>query len=78
VDSAIFSGSHVNPHYDPLIAKLITLSRDRDGAIKRMLRALSEFHIEGIDTTIPLFKKIMNDPEFIDGYRDIRFLNKYI
>ncbi|MBN1573941.1 MAG: acetyl-CoA carboxylase biotin carboxylase subunit [Deltaproteobacteria bacterium] len=78
VDSAIFSGAYVNPYYDPLIVKLITLSRDRDGAIKRMSRALSEFHIEGIETTIPLFKKIMKDPEFIDGYRDIRFLNKYI
>ncbi len=78
VDSAIYAGAYVNPHYDPLIAKLITLSRDRDGAISRMRRALSEFNIEGIETTIPLFKKIMKDPEFIDGYRDIRFLDKYI
>ena len=78
VDSVIFSGAHVNPHYDSLVAKVITLARDRYGAIMRMRRALSEFIIEGIETNIPLHEKILKDPVFLDGYMDTRFLEKYI
>jgi acetyl-CoA carboxylase biotin carboxylase subunit len=78
VDSAIFCGSYVNPHYDSLVAKLIVYSTTRNAAIKRMTRALSEFVIEGIETTIPLHRKIMTDPVFAEGYRDSSFLEKYI
>ncbi len=78
VDSAIYCGSHVNPYYDSLVAKLIVCSTNRKAAIGRMRRALSEFVIEGIETTIPLHRKIMADPVFIGGYKDSRFLEKYI
>jgi acetyl-CoA carboxylase biotin carboxylase subunit len=78
VDSAIFWGAHVNPHYDPLVAKLIVLANDRTGAIARMERALSEFVIEGIETTIPLYRKIIMDPAFVGGYADAGFLDKYL
>jgi acetyl-CoA carboxylase biotin carboxylase subunit len=78
VDSAIYCGSHVNPHYDSLVAKLIVCSTDRKAAIGRMKRALSEFVIEGIETTIPLCRKIMADPVFVRGYKDSSFLEKYI
>ncbi len=78
VDSAIFCGAHVNPHYDSLIAKLVVLSKDRGSAIERMRRALSEFVIEGIETTIPLYRKIMIDPVYTRGYADASFLDKYL
>jgi acetyl-CoA carboxylase biotin carboxylase subunit len=78
VDSAIYCGAHVNPYYDSLIAKLIVRSTDRKSAIARMRRALSEFVIEGIETTIPLYKKIIADPDFAGGYKDNGFLEKYI
>jgi acetyl-CoA carboxylase biotin carboxylase subunit len=78
VDSAIYCGAHVNPYYDSLVAKLIVCSTDRASAIGRMRRALSEFVIEGIETTIPLYRKIMVDPIFIGGYSDSSFLEKYI
>lgn len=78
VDSAIFCGAHVNPYYDSLVAKLIVSSADRAGAIGRMRRALSEFVIEGIETTIPLYKKILADPAFTGGYNDSSFLDRYI
>jgi len=78
VDSAIYCGAYVNPFYDSLVAKLIVSSSDRAGAIARMRRALSEFVIEGIETTIPLYQKIMVDPVFAGGYNDSSFLEKYI
>ncbi len=78
VDSTIYCGAHVNPYYDSLIAKLIVRSTDRNNAIARIKRALSEFVIEGIETTIPLYKKIIADPDFTGGYKDNGFLEKYI
>jgi acetyl-CoA carboxylase biotin carboxylase subunit len=78
VDSAIYCGAYVNPYYDSLVAKLIVSATDRASAIGRMRRALSEFVIEGIETTIPLYRKIMVDPVFIGGYSDSSFLEKYI
>jgi acetyl-CoA carboxylase biotin carboxylase subunit len=78
VDSAIYCGAYVNPYYDSLVAKLIVRSTDRKSAIERMRRALSEFVIEGIETTIPLYKKILVDPAFTSGYNDASFLDKYI
>jgi acetyl-CoA carboxylase biotin carboxylase subunit len=78
VDAAIFTGSHINPYYDSLIAKLITIAPDRESSIGRMRRALSEFIIEGVETTIPFCMKIMNDPHFHEGYADISFMEKYL
>ncbi len=66
VDGYIYTGYTVTPHYDSLVAKLISIGRDRDEAIARMKRALSEFKIDGIKTTIPLHQNILNDERFLN------------
>jgi len=76
VDSAAFAGWWVPPHYDSMIAKLIVHGKTRDEAICRMRRALDEFKIEGIKTTIPFHKKIFNHPEFIKGNFNTDFIEK--
>jgi acetyl-CoA carboxylase biotin carboxylase subunit len=78
VDSALESGTVVVPHYDSLIAKLISHGQNRDEAIARMRRSLDEFVIEGIKTTIPLHKRIMNDPEFQKGRVSTSFLERFV
>ena len=74
VDGYIYTGYTVPPHYDSLIAKLIASGRDREEAIARLKRALSEFEIEGIKTTIPLFQNILNDERFRSGTIFTNFL----
>lgn len=74
VDSAAFTGWTVPAHYDSLIAKLIVYGKDREEAIARMRRALGEFIVEGIKTTIPFFLKILDDPDFISGNFNTHFL----
>ncbi|MHC9062745.1 ATP-binding protein, partial [Nitrospira sp. CMX1] len=74
VDSAMESGSVVVPYYDSMIAKLITHGRDRQESMARMRRALSEFVIEGIKTTIPLHRRILDDPDFQKGHVSTTFL----
>ena len=76
VDGAIFQGCKVTPHYDSLICKLICQGRNRTEAIQRMLRALDEFVIEGISTTIGLHKKILNHEKFISSDFDVNWLAK--
>ncbi|MEN3044394.1 MAG: acetyl-CoA carboxylase biotin carboxylase subunit [Candidatus Hydrothermales bacterium] len=78
VDSFIYAGYEVKPFYDSLIAKLIVYERTRDAAIRRLKRALEETIIEGIHTTIPLHKKIIEDKDFIEGNFDTNFLEKFI
>ena len=76
VDGYIYTGDTVSPHYDSLIAKLIASGRDREEAIARLKRALSEFEIEGIKTTIPLFQNILNDERFRSATIFTNFLEK--
>ena len=78
VDSAIESGSVVAPHYDSMIAKLIVHGQNREEAMARMRRALDEFVIEGIKTTIPLQKRIFNDAEFQKGRVSTSFLERFM
>ncbi|HVG01379.1 MAG TPA: acetyl-CoA carboxylase biotin carboxylase subunit [Nitrospira sp.] len=78
VDSAMEPNAVVVPHYDSLIAKLITHGRDRQEAMSRMRRALDEFVIEGIKTTIPLHRRIFNDPDFQKGYVSTTFLDRFL
>ncbi len=78
VDSAMESGATVVPYYDSMIAKLITHGRDRQEAIARMRRALDEFVIEGIKTTIPLHRRIFNDPDFQKGHISTAFLEQLL
>ncbi len=76
VDSLAYTGNVVSPHYDSLVAKLISHGSDRGEAIKRINRALGMFVIEGIDTTIPLHQKIVNHPSFIEGKLSTNFLSQ--
>ena len=76
VDGAIFQGCKITPYYDSLICKLICHGRNRTEAIQRMLRALDEFVIEGITTTINLHKKILNHEKFISSDFDVNWLVK--
>lgn len=78
VDSAMESGSVVVPYYDSLIAKLITHGRDRQESAARMKRALGEFLIEGIKTTIPLHRRILDDPDFQKGHVSTTFLERFL
>ncbi len=77
VDSAVYTGYTISPFYDSMIAKLIVWGRDRDEAIARMKRALGEFAIEGVHTTIPFHLKLLNHHSFINGNFDTKFLEKY-
>jgi len=76
VDGAIFQGCKITPYYDSLIAKLICHGRNREEAIQRMKRSLDEFVIEGIDTTVPLHKKIISHTKFINSDFDTNWLAK--
>ncbi|UVT17393.1 MAG: acetyl-CoA carboxylase biotin carboxylase subunit [Nitrospira sp.] len=78
VDSAMESGSAVVPYYDSMIAKLITHGRDRQESMARMRRALSECVIEGIKTTLPLHRRILDDPDFQKGHVSTTFLERFL
>jgi acetyl-CoA carboxylase biotin carboxylase subunit len=78
IDTHVYSGYSVPPHYDSMIAKLIVTASTREIAIQRMKRALSEFKIEGIKTTIPFQLEIMNHPDFVNGEYGIEWVGDYI
>lgn len=78
VDSFVYDQYTVLPHYDSLIAKLVVHADSREAAIKRMARALDEYIIEGIKTTIPLHKAIMANKDFIEGNIDTSFLERTV
>ncbi len=75
VDGAIFQGYKVTPYYDSLICKLICHGRNRTEAIQRMNRSLDEFVIDGITTTIPLHKKLLNHEKFINSNFNVSWLD---
>jgi acetyl-CoA carboxylase biotin carboxylase subunit len=77
VDSHIYQGYKVPPFYDSLLAKLITKGRDRKEAIAKMKRALDEFILEGIPTTIPFHRALMDDPNFVEGRIHTHFLEQF-
>lgn len=78
VDTHVYSGYTVPPHYDSMIAKLIVTAATREIAIARMRRALGEFTIRGIKTTIPFQLEIINHPDFINGHYDIGWVGRYL
>ncbi|MFP6858253.1 MAG: acetyl-CoA carboxylase biotin carboxylase subunit [Roseibacillus sp.] len=78
VDTHVYSGYTVPPYYDSMIAKLIVTAARRDVAIARMRRALSEFIIRGIKTTIPFQQVVINHPDFIAGTYDIGWVGRYL
>lgn len=77
IDSHIFSGYTIPPHYDSMIAKVIVRANSREEVIKKMERALSEFVIEGIKTTIPLHLKILKNPDFMEGNFTTKFMETF-
>jgi acetyl-CoA carboxylase biotin carboxylase subunit len=76
VDSALYAGYEVPPHYDSLVAKLIVHGASRNECLLRLRRALDEFVIGSIDTTVPLHKRLVTAPDFINGDYDIHWLEK--
>src|SRR5271165_100983 len=78
VDSALYAGYFVPPYYDSLVAKLIVHAPSRKRAIDRMRRALDEFAVVGIQTTIPLHSRIVDDPDFQSGDYTIDWLEKFV
>ncbi|HWH18131.1 MAG TPA: acetyl-CoA carboxylase biotin carboxylase subunit [Allosphingosinicella sp.] len=78
VDSGLYVGYKVPPYYDSMIAKLIVYGKTREGCIMRLRRALEEFVIEGMKTTIPLHQKLIDDPEFREGQYTIKWLEEWL
>ncbi|MHA1554680.1 MAG: acetyl-CoA carboxylase biotin carboxylase subunit [Alphaproteobacteria bacterium] len=78
VDSAAYQGYRVPPYYDSLIGKLIVRGRDRKECLMRLRRALDEYVIDGIKTTIPLFGELINNEDIIAGNYDIHWLENYL
>jgi acetyl-CoA carboxylase, biotin carboxylase subunit len=76
-DGGVYEGSEVSIYYDPMISKFAVHGRDRGEAIDRMRRALAEYQIGGIKTTLPFFREIMEDAEFIEGKLDTGFISRF-
>ncbi len=77
LDTHVYSGYVIPPHYDSMIAKLITTAQTREGAISKMKRALEEFVIEGVKTTIPFHLKLMNHPDYVKGNYTTKFMEDF-
>ena len=78
VDSAVYQGYLIPPHYDSLVGKLIVHGRNRNEALMRLRRSLDEFIVDGIDTTIPLFRTLVRNAEIQNGDYDIHWLEKFL
>jgi acetyl-CoA carboxylase biotin carboxylase subunit len=78
VDSGVYSGYRIPPYYDSLIGKLIVHGRNRVEALMRLRRALDEFVVDGIKTTLPLFQELVGNPDIANGDYDIHWLEKYL
>jgi acetyl-CoA carboxylase biotin carboxylase subunit len=76
-DSGVRTGSEVSIYYDPMISKLAAWGRTRTEAIDRLRRALDEYRVDGIETTLPFFREIVRDKEFIDGRLDTGFISRF-
>jgi len=78
VDSGVYQGARVTVHYDPMVAKLIAWGSDRSEAISRLGRALSEFVIKGIKTSIPFHQRVLRHPVFLAGKYDTSFIDSHM
>jgi acetyl-CoA carboxylase biotin carboxylase subunit len=78
VDSAVYQGYSIPPYYDSLIGKLIVYGRDRPECLQRLRRAVDEFVVDGIKTTLPLFQRLIKEPDIIAGNYDIHWLEKFL
>ncbi|TPD65328.1 acetyl-CoA carboxylase biotin carboxylase subunit [Flavobacterium microcysteis] len=77
LDTHVYSGYTIPPNYDSMIAKLITTAQTREEAISKMKRALDEFVIEGIKTTIPFHRQLMDDPAYVEGDYTTKFMESF-
>ena len=77
LDTHVYAGYTIPPNYDSMIAKLITTAQTREEAINKMKRALDEFYIEGIKTTIPFHRQLMDDPEYVAGNYTTKFMESF-
>jgi acetyl-CoA carboxylase biotin carboxylase subunit len=78
VDSSVYQGYTIPPNYDSLVGKLIVHGRTRTEALMRLRRALDEFVVDGIDTTLPLFRRLVRNPDIQNGLYDIHWLEKFL
>jgi len=78
VDTAQYQEGVVPPYYDSMIAKVIAYGQNREEAMNRMQRALSQFVVEGIHTSIPLHQRIFADEEFRSGQFDTKFMERFL
>jgi acetyl-CoA carboxylase biotin carboxylase subunit len=78
VDSAAYQGYRIPPHYDSLVGKLIVHGRTRNECLMRLRRALDEFVVDGVDTTLPLFRTLVRNPEIQNGQYDIHWLENFL
>ena len=78
VDSAVYQGYMIPPNYDSLVGKLIVHGRTRNEALMRLRRALDEFIVDGIDTTLPLFRTLVRNQDIQNGDYDIHWLEKFL
>jgi acetyl-CoA carboxylase, biotin carboxylase subunit len=78
VDSAVYQGYSIPPYYDSLIGKLIVYGRTRPECLQRLRRAVDEFVVDGIKTTLPLFQRLIKEPDIIAGTYDIHWLEKFL
>ncbi|MGB0172643.1 MAG: acetyl-CoA carboxylase biotin carboxylase subunit [Flavobacteriaceae bacterium] len=77
LDTHVYGGYAIPPHYDSMIAKLITTAQTREEAINKMKRALDEFVIEGIKTTIPFHRQLMDHPDYVAGNYTTKFMEDF-
>jgi acetyl-CoA carboxylase biotin carboxylase subunit len=78
MDSALYDGYSIPPYYDSLIAKLIVHGRDRPEALARLNRALGELIVDGIDSTVPLFHALLQEPDIQSGTYTIHWLEDWL
>ncbi len=78
IDSAVYQGYSIPPYYDSLIGKLIVYGRTREECLMRLRRAVDEFVVDGIKTTLPLFQRLIKEPDIIAGNYDIHWLEQYL
>jgi len=78
MDSAIYDGYRIPPYYDSLIGKLIVHGRDRNEALARLDRALGELIVDGVDTTLPLFRALLENPDIQSGNYSIHWLERWL
>ena len=78
VDTHVYSGYAIPPNYDSMIAKLIVTAQTREEAIAKMKRALEEFYIEGVKTTIPFHRQLLENEDFLAGNYTTKFMEDFV